>query len=356
MENLVYIGFQIQCRMNEKKNVSLSRQCVGIDIAKQSFTACVCKLYSDDDTRKSEVCEFSNNKTGFNQMVKWSRKHLTADTPSVYLMEATGVYYESLAYHLHDKVGAHVCVVLANKAKAFAKYQDIWTKTDEMDCQVLALLGVKEPRLRMWEPPKPIYRELRSMSRLGSELTKLHTQISNQLDAVLNSAYPDKSVIGHLRGLLKDIEKREKENENAIIVKVKEDKDLLSRVERLATIRSVGISTIVTVIAETNGFELISSRKQLCSYAGFDIVERDSGTAVKGRPRISKKGNSRIRAALYFPAIVATKHNPQMKEDYVRIVAKHPDKKMIGITAIERKLLLLIYTLWKNGEEYRDDA
>lgn len=338
--------------MKEAQVFTTSRQCVGIDIAKLSFTACVCRKSTTDELLMSEVCEFANNKTGFNQMVKWSRKHLDTSCPGMYLMEATGVYYEELAYHLHTKVKAPTCVILPNKAKAFSLYQGIWTKTDEMDCQVLAQLGAMEPRLRQWTPPSQIYRDLRSLCRFATELTKLETQMKNHLEALENSACPEQSVIKHYRDMLKDVQKRQAKNEIAIKEKVASDEELSKRIKKIATIPGVGFSTIVAVIAETNGFELITSRKQLASYAGFDVIEKDSGTSVKGKSRISKKGNSRIRAALYFPAMVASRFNYQLKEDYSRIVSKHPDIKKIGVTAIQRKLLLLIYTLWKSGEEY----
>jgi len=52
---------------------------------------------------------------------------------------------------------------------------------------------------------------------------------------------------------------------------------------------------------------------------------------------------------LYFPALVASRHNKELKDDYQRInVGKA--SKMIGATALQRKILLLIYTLWKNNE------
>ena len=53
-----------------------------------------------------------------------------------------------------------------------------------------------------------------------------------------------------------------------------------------------------------------------------------------------------------MPALSAARCNRQMKEAYRRICGKHPDAKMISVTAVMRRLLLLIYTLWKNGEEY----
>ncbi|WP_257984719.1 IS110 family transposase, partial [Psychroflexus sp. MES1-P1E] len=72
---------------------------------------------------------------------------------------------------------------------------------------------------------------------------------------------------------------------------LKSHPEVKTRVDNICTIPRVGELTAVTVLAETNGFELIRNKKQLTSYAGFDVKEKQSGTSVKGKPRISKRGN-----------------------------------------------------------------
>ena len=91
----------------------------------------------------------------------------------------------------------------------------------------------------------------------------------------------------------------------------------------------------------------------MASYAGLDVPSHQSGT-VDGKRSISKRGNVRLRAALYFPAMVAVRYNQPLKENYSRIVEKHPTQKKIGIAAVERKLLLLMYMLWKKNESFKN--
>ena len=117
----------------------LFKQSVGIDISKKKFTACVSKYYISDNQDLSEVVEFENQKTGYNQFVKWCRKNLDKDAPVCFLMEATGVYYEGLAYHLY-KLKLPVCVILPNKAKYYAAYLCIKSKNDAMDARILATM------------------------------------------------------------------------------------------------------------------------------------------------------------------------------------------------------------------------
>lgn len=331
----------------------LFKQCVGIDISKKTFTACVSKYYISDNQKLSEVFEFENQKTGFNQFVKWSRKHLDKELPASYLMEATGVYYEGLAYHLH-KLKLAVSVILPNKARHYAAYLCINTKNDMMDARLLATMGCLQ-KLPVWVPPAPIYRQLRSLCRFQSEIKKQRTVISNHIEALKNSQYPHPTVLKHYQKTLKQLDKSLDTTPREIEKLVKSDEVLYAKIKKIETIKGVGFMTIVSIIAETQGFELIASRKQLTSYAGLDVIERQSGTSVNGKNRISKKGNSRIRAALYFPAMVASRYNIPLKEHYTRILVKNPKQKMIAITALQRKLLLLIYTLWKNDEDFKLD-
>ena len=116
-------------------------------------------------------------------------------------------------------------------------------------------------------------------------------------------------------------------------------------------VKGLGIVTVATIIAETNGFVLFTSRGQLISYAGYDVVEKQSGTSVKGRTRISKKGNKFIRRALHFPAITTVKYETHFEHLFDRIVDRS-GIKMKGYVAVQRKLLVLIYTLFKNNKPY----
>lgn len=105
------------------------------------------------------------------------------------------------------------------------------------------------------------------------------------------------------------------------------------------------------MIAETNGFELIRNKRQLVSYSGLDIKEKQSGTSVKAKPKISKKGNRHVRKAMYMPALTAIRNDERFKAIFVRLVSKH-GIKMKAAVAVQRKLLEMIYTIWKTDTKY----
>ena len=112
--------------------------------------------------------------------------------------------------------------------------------------------------------------------------------------------------------------------------------------------------TAATVLAETNGFELIHNRRQLTSYAGLDVREKQSGTSVKGKPRISKRGNRYLRKAMYMPALAAIRSDPRHKATFSRLVSRH-GIKMKAAVAVQRKVLEMIYTLHKTKKIYDEN-
>ena len=124
--------------------------------------------------------------------------------------------------------------------------------------------------------------------------------------------------------------------------------------DRISTIKGIGMISIAVIIAETNGFALFNNSSQLISYAGYDIIESQSGKRT-GKTKISKKGNSQIRRALHMPAFVAVTHQVSVLYHlYQRTLAKH-GIKMKSYVAVQKKLLILVYTLWKNNAPFDPD-
>lgn len=129
---------------------------------------------------------------------------------------------------------------------------------------------------------------------------------------------------------------------------------LQEKISKITTIKGVGVLTAATIVAETNGFALFTNQKQLVSYAGYDVVENQSGKRV-GRTRISKQGNSHIRRILHMPALHAVRRNvPVCKALFERLTGKGK-KKMLAYVAVQKKLLVLIYTLWKRDEVWQEN-
>jgi transposase len=166
--------------------------------------------------------------------------------------------------------------------------------------------------------------------------------------------YKNKKMIKQQKDIIKLFDKQIKELEKLMKNLIESDEVVKQKVANICKIKGIGLLSVATVLAETNGFELFKNYKQVVSYAGFDVVERESGMST-GKTKISKKGNSRIRRALFMPSFVAVKHKEKALVDlYERTFAKH-GIKMKSYVAVQKKLLVLIYHIWKKNEEYNSD-
>lgn len=330
--------------------MKVTKDCVGIDISKKHLDCCYGSISDNDEMFFSSVSRFTNDEKGFSALLKWARG-FDSQLNFLFVMEATGVYYENLAYWLSDRE-LTLSVVLPNKVNYYAKSHNVKTKTDGVDAQVLARMGL-ERKLKQWLVGSKHLREVKLLAREYRELKRKITQTKNQLDAKKSGHEYPSSIIRRLKRQVRILENQTIEVESELRVLVMKDTTLSDQVERIETIPGVSFLTAVCVIGETNGFALVKNAKQLASYCGLDIQHKQSGMK-EGKSRISKRGNSFIRHALYMPALCAIQYNPQLKEFYNRLTQTKSAKK-IAVTAVARKLLVLIYTLWKNGTEYNPE-
>lgn len=325
------------------------KQVAGIDVAHKELVVSLGRMDHELTLEIFDYKVFTNNVKGFKELTKWAERQVKNDISIRYVMEATGVYHESLAYYLTDN-GLEVSIVLPNKISNFFRTLDVNTITDKTASEAIARFGL-ERKLEIWQKPKKIFRELKQLTRERDQLIADRTVLKNQLHAEKAEAFPNQSSISRINKRIKLIDKQDLEIKAEIAAIVKKDPELVNKINTITTIPGVGKLTAVIVLAETNGFELIKNKKQLVSYSGLDVKLKDSGTSVKGRPRISKKGNRHLRKAMYMPALSAMKHNEQHKVLFVRLVSKH-GIKMKAAVAVQRKILELIYSIFKSDKPF----
>jgi len=266
-----------------------------------------------------------------------------------YVMEATGVYHESLACYLAEH-GYSVSIILPNKISNYFRTLSIKTITDKTASEAITLFGL-ERKLEDWKRPKPVFQYLRQLTRERDQLVQERTMIKNQLHAEEAQSFLNRSTLTRIKQRINLLNKQEEMIKEEIETLIKNEKELKGELALLRTIPGIGTLTAATILAETNGFELVRSKRQLASYAGFDVQEKQSGTSVKGKTRISKKGNKNLRKAMHFPALTAIRHDERFKAIFARLVAKH-GIKMKAAVAVQRKLLELSYTILKSGQSY----
>lgn len=326
---------------------------IGIDISKSDFHASFSTIDEKQYVKVIRSGTFKNNKTGFEAFEKCIKATCTAPgIPVNFTMEATGVYYENCALFLFSK-GYSVSVVLPNKSKKYIAALGIKTKNDKVDARALSRMGA-EQALEIWAPMGEFFYHLRSLTRHNQSLKEMRTAFNNQVEAAENCMYIDKVSIRSLGKLIKALETQIQENTEAIILHVNSNEAIAKKIENITAIKGVGVLTVAVILGETNGFELFKNIAQLVSYSGYDVIENQSGSHT-GKTKISKKGNSRIRRALHMPSLCLVTHDVKIFKDlYDRTVDKH-GIKMKSYVAIQKKLLGIIYTLWKKNEKFDEN-
>ncbi len=335
--------------MSRQISKQVFKQSVGFDVSKDKVSACFSQRQTDKSFRVISSNSFFMTAAGFEKIARWLESHRQPGVELHLLMEASGVYYEELAYFLHGE-GYRVSVILPNKAKAFFKSLDHKSKNDAIDARALAQMSL-ERDLAQWSPPGTKLLTIKRLCRERIELLSEKTVASNRLHAKKYSKSPESKSLERAEKLLEFLDQQLDEIEKEIENVVGTDPVLKEKIDKICSVKGIRIITAATLIAETNGFELIKNKAQLVSYAGYDVVENQSGTSLNAPTRISKKGNSFIRRALYWPAITAVQHEPEFKKLFTTVFEKNR-VPMKAYVAVQRKLLVLVYTLFKKNQAF----
>ena len=304
----------------------------GLDISKDVFDVCDYNKVHD---------QFKNSISGFKKFVK------LLDPNTICVMEATGYYHSRLAYFLLE-AGIGVCVVNPLKIKRYIQMNLSKIKTDKSDAKMIQQYAV-DCTPKLWTGQSKTQQESLQITRMLSVYSKQNTQLKNKMHGEEVLGYPSKAVLSSLKRSLKHLEKEMKLLEIALLDNVK--KEYQESLTLLKRIPGIGNKTALMLLVFTDGFERFQSAKELCSYAGLTPIIRQSGTSVKGRSRISKMGNPKLRNLLFMCSFNACKYNSACKALYDRIVAKGKSKKL-ALIAVCNKLLKQAFAVVKNGLPY----
>jgi transposase len=326
---------------------------LGIDAAKDNCECNLSKLTDELVVKVIATKVFLNTEHGLGELVKWLIKNGPTECTKVHaVIEASGVYHERFALGL-QLAGYSVSVVLPNKAKKYMESLGLKSKNDRIDAKGLARMGC-EQHLEEWTPLSPFYHELRTYTRLHEDIQQKKTDTTNQLHALKFSAVQMKDAIKVLERLVKVFDKELDSTKKLIDDHIATSAAVKERLDKVCGIKGVGALSAATVVAEMNGFDMIKNIPQLISVNGYDIVEDQSGKRV-GKTKISKKGNAHVRRILHMPALnMKTYEVGTMPALFDRTFNKH-GIKMKSYVALQRKLLILIYTLYTKNEAFDKD-
>ena len=312
---------------------------IGFDVSKKTVDVAFF------DGIKMEHFQVENTKMGFEQVFRKIRKENIEEL--VLTMEATGVYHQRLAEFFHKK-GYLVSIVNPLIVKRYADMKMMRAKTDKVDSQLIAKYGFHE---------KPFWYKEISENRLKikaflnaiDDLQQTKTQNKNRLEALSHQAnimieveqiYKD--INDHIDKQIKQIEKK---------VRILSQDENMDEYKNLLSIPGVGQRVAAAVIGHFGTLEDFESVKQLVSFIGTNPSPRSSGSSVRGRGSISRKGNRYLRKLFYMAALSASKYNSDCIRLYKRMLAKGKENK-VALIAVANKLIRQVFAIVKYKRGY----
>ena len=310
---------------------------LGIDVAKAKLD---CALRLPEGKLRHKVVE--NNPAGFQELQLW------LDKQGVELlhvcMEATGTYWEAVAEYLAGLEKVTVSVVNPAQIKAFGASRLVRTKTDKADARLIAEFCAERHPVP-WQAPTPAEQNLRALVLRLDALQGMRTQESNRLEVA--RATVKEGIANHLQWLDQEIASVTK----AIREFIDNDPTLDDKQRLLDSVPGLGERTIAVLLAFYGTPGRFANARQAVAFAGLDPRHHESGSSVKGVPRMSKMGHGFLRKALYMPAMVALYRTEWGAIFRLRLAsAGKPPKLIIG--AMMRKLVHVAFGVLKSQQPF----
>lgn len=313
----------------------------GVDVAAKTLEACA--LLEGGNKRKRK--QFENTPEGHAALIAW----LISWKVTRVVCEATGVYYLDMAFAI---VAAKLPLMVANPrpVNCFIEACGRNFQTDASDADKLAEFA-RRMHFVPWKAPSEKAFAVHKLGRAVGQLTKRHAATLNRLHAAKATAYTPKSIVSALEREVRflDRERSKLSSEAAKIIAT--DAELARKFELLISVPGIAEVSALAILAEVSVLPPDLAGKAWVKYAGLDPMKKTSGTSVNTKTRIAKRGNAKLRGALFWPAMTARTHDPHMCEFAERMVANHKES-MEAIVGVQRKLLLGIHAMFRTNQPW----
>lgn len=287
--------------------------------------------------------EFPNTPDGHTALVRWLG---VAGRRVRVVMEATGLYGLDLALRLDAEASVELMVANPRAVRHFAQALMKRSKNDPIDAGVLLEFARRMPFQR-WARPSPAALALHALARRLESLTDMHAAEKNRLHAAQLSPALPTAVVRDLQRSLRSLERAVQRLTRQAVDVLRQDSNLHLRYQLLLSACGIGPTSAVQILAQLAVLPPDLDVRQWVAQAGLDPREHSSGTSVHKKPRITKTGNRHLRRALYMPALVAIRRQPNLRAFYEHLRARGK-AKMVALVAVMRKLLHAIFGMFKH--------
>jgi len=324
-------------------------QFIGCDVSKNTLDLAF------DKSPKGRTCEtlkVLNNPTGWEQLIRRVTFNDQTDRSALCIaMEATGVYHLPAAAYL-STAGFKVTICNPGRSADYARSQNQLNKSDSLDAQSLQRYGSRLEKVHWFIPDTPEISQLKSLLSLLDHLNKDLIRWHNRQEKATYQN-PHSVVLIAGKRQIKNLQREIKRTQKAIDELIQGDAQLRRNQHLMCSIKGVSLKTSQQLLPLLHGGRFESAR-QLAAFLGLTPCHQTSGTSLKSPGRLSGRGNARLRAKLYMPALSALTHNQEIRTFYNKLLDRGKTPKQ-AITAVMRKLVHLCFGVVKNQTPYREN-
>ena len=311
-------------------------QYIGIDMSKMSFHAAL-------DEKNVQV--FKNSIEGIHDFLQTITDLRCAKENTIIGTEATGVYHFLFCETLR-MLGWQIKVINPLLSHKVIESTLRRVKTDHHDAIAIrkaVLLGMGYPYTDTPEilALKTLVVEREALVRMRAETKqRIHNHSIREKATGMNLHDSFSGTIKIFSYEIREIEKKMKVYEPATQ-------------KLLQSIPGVGLISTTALIANIGDIKRFSSPEKLVAYIGLDCRVHESGTSIKGKGYMTKRGNRYLRHILFNAAFIAKRRNPILKKYFEKKVreGKH---YFSALCAVERKLVHIIYAVWTRGTPFEN--
>lgn len=307
---------------------------VGIDVSAKT-------LHVATSSPRLPPRTFKNDANGHAALGRWLRKRRC--TCRV-VLEPTGVYSLDVALALYDLEQVELAMPNPRAVRRFAEATLARGKDDRSDALVLVAFGKVMPFTR-WQRPSHEALQARSISRMVIALGRDKATLRQRLHAARQTATTPSVVTEELQRAIEEIKKRQTRLRKAAKDLIMQSPELRARFEALVTMPGIADGHAITLLTELSVLPQDMTPKQWTAHAGLDPTSRQSGTTLNTRPRISRRGNARVRQSLYLASLTAVRHSNDVGRIHGRLVERGKTKNQAHC-AVMRKYLHVIHAMW----------
>lgn len=324
-------------------------QFIGCDVSKKTLDLANCK---GSKRRRGATLKVHNLPTGWEQLMQWAESHHQADRSNIcFVMEATGVYHLPAAAYL-STAGFNLILCNPGRAADYARSQNQLNKSDLLDAESLQRYGSTLEKVHWFTPDSPEISQLKSLLSLLDQLGKDLMRWQNRQERATYQA-PHSTVLVAGKRQIRNLQREMDRTQAAIDELVQANAELSRNQQLMCSIKGIGVKTSQQLLPLLHG-ERFESARQLAAFLGLTPCHKKSGTSLNSPGRLSGRGNARLRAKLYMPALSALTHNHELRTFYNTLLNRGKTPKQ-AITAVMRKLVHLCYGVVKNQTPYREN-